>query len=108
MASRTIGGWIRQALSGRGAAAGPRIGSRVITNEGSLLGTLTALWQGTAAADSAAREDTLEVAQDGAPALYIPVSAIARVDDRGVVLAVDGTQVVARGWRLRPPWLPQS
>lgn len=112
MARKTLGAWLHHALGGRGAAgAVPRVGNSVITNEGAVLGTIAAIWSGSAATDGASHEETLGVRrseQDETDLLYIPSSAIARVSEQGVVLTVDGTQVVARGWRHRPAWLPQG
>jgi hypothetical protein len=112
MARKTIGAWIRQAFGGHGAGAqdrnGAHVGMQVITNEGVVLGTITALWRSVDATDGATHEDTLGVRrpeEDDTGLLYIPSSAIARVSEEGVTLAVDGTQVGARGWRFRPTWL---
>jgi hypothetical protein len=118
MARMTIGTWIRQAFGGqstgkqRGATGrSPYVGKQVSTNDGSVLGTITAVRLGTEASDSASHEDTLVVrgpVQNLADVLYIPSTAIARQSDQGVVLAVDAAQVTARGWRYRPAWLPQD
>lgn len=112
MARMTIGARIRQVL-GRGStnSAGPSIGNQVITNEGTVLGTITAIWKGADATDHAPHEDTLYVQrpdQEATSPLYVPAGAIARMSDQGVVLAVDGAQAIARGWRFRPGWLPQD
>jgi hypothetical protein len=81
---------------------------QVITNEGSVLGTITAVWRGVDATDGAAHEDTLGVQRpegDDTGLLYIPSGAIARLSDKGAILTVDGAQVGPRGWRFRPAWL---
>lgn len=118
MARKTIGAWIRQALGANGAGskqgpagASPYMGKQVITNEGIVLGTVTAMWRGTDATDHSSHEDTLGVQrpeQDRDGLLYIPSSAIARESAQGIVLTVDESQVGARGWRFRPEWLPQD
>jgi hypothetical protein len=112
MARKTIGAWIQQALGGqKTGTATARIGNQVITNEGTVLGTVTGVWRGADATDHAPHEDTLCVQrseQGDAALLYIPAGAIARVSDQSVVLMVDGAQVTARGWRFRPGWLPQD
>jgi len=109
MAQKTLGAWIRHALGGHSKdVVRPRIGMEVRTNDGGLLGTITALWLGAAALDDAAHEDTLGVLrQDETEAglLYIPSHAIARTATDGIVLSVDGEQVIARQWRFRPEWL---
>ncbi len=118
MARKTIGTWVRQALGGQGTgkrqgAAGPSpyLGKQVSTNDGSVLGTIISVRQGTEATDGASHEDTLVVrgpVQNLADFLYIPSAAIARQSGQGVSLTVDAAQVTARGWRYRPAWLPQD
>jgi len=110
MARKTIGSWFH-GLGGKKADAGAQIGNQVITNEGTVLGTITVMWKGADATDHATHEDTLGVRQSEHPEeslLYIPSGAIARVSDQGVVLTVDSGQVAARGWRFRPGWLAQD
>ncbi len=118
MARKTVGTWLRQTLGGQGtgkqqgaAAPSPYVGKQVSANDGSVLGTIIAVRQGTEATDGAAHEATLVVrgpVQNLADFLYIPATAIARQSDQGVILTVDATQVTARGWRYRPAWLPQD
>lgn len=112
MADRSVGAWLRHALGGKGAAAGgPRIGMAVRTSEGVEVGTITAIWRGANATDGSRQEDTMEArppAPEQGAALYVPVSAIARVEGETVALTVDGAQVAARGWRYRPGWLPRD
>jgi hypothetical protein len=113
MARMTVGAWIRQVLGGRGTGAqdrngSPRVGMQVITNEGVVLGTITAVWRGVDATDGATHEDTLGVQRtdgDDAGLLYIPSGAIARLSDKGAILTVGEAQVGPRGWRFRPTWL---
>lgn len=114
----TLGTWIRQALGRRGTAplrgtggADARIGTQVLTNDGGVLGTITAVWQGADATDGAPHDETLGVQQpehDVEGLLYIPSTAIARMSGQGVILTVDRTQVTARGWRYRPDWIPTA
>lgn len=115
MAGKGIGTWIRQALGGKAAGSGKgmdgadaRIGKHVIANEGTVIGTITAVWHGADATDHAPHEDTLGVQQpdqgDGG-LLYIPADAIARQTAQNVTLTVDRSQMVNRGWRYRPAWL---
>ncbi|HWE61105.1 MAG TPA: hypothetical protein VHB98_05290, partial [Chloroflexota bacterium] len=60
MARKTIGAWIHQALGGhKTGAATAGIGNQVLTNEGTVLGTITAVWKGADATDHASHEDTL-------------------------------------------------
>ena len=118
MASKGIGAWIRQAFGGQAAGSGKsadgadaRVGKQVSTNEGTVLGTITAVWQGTDASDHAPHEDTLGVQrpeQGDGGLLYIPASAIAREAAQSVTLMVDFSQVASRGWRFRPTWLSQD
>jgi hypothetical protein len=118
MARMSIGTWLRQALGGQGTGKhqgttgpSPYLGKQVSTNDGSVLGTIIAVRQGTGATDGATHEDTLVVrgpVQNLADLLYIPAAAIARRSDQGVILTVDAAQVTARGWRYRPAWLPQD
>jgi hypothetical protein len=104
-----IGAWVRQARGGRSKdVANPRIGMQVLMSDETVLGTITAIWPGANATDHAPHEDTLGVhrpEQTDAALLYIPSNAIARMSKDGIVLTVDGEQVVARGWRFRPGWL---
>ena len=118
MGLKNVGAWIRQALGGQGAnsnkagaGADSRIGKQVLTNEGTVIGTITAVWRGTDANDQARHEDTLGVQrpeQGEAGLLYIPSSAIANETAQNVTLMVDMSQVASRGWRFRPTWLSQD
>jgi len=118
MARMTLGARIRQAFGGKGTAsrsgkggADARLGKQVLANDGVVLGTITAVWQGADAPDGAPHEETLGVQQaeqDMNGLLYIPTTAIARMSDQGVILTVDRTQVTARGWRYRPEWIPKE
>lgn len=118
MARMTLGAWIRQAFGrpdtaprpGKGGADA-RLGRQVLANDGVVLGTITAVWQGADASDGAPHEETLGVQQseqDEKDLLFIPATAIARTSDQGVILTVDRTQVTARGWRYRPEWIPKA
>jgi hypothetical protein len=116
MERKTIGSWLRQALGGRGGAtqqgknaAGLRVGMQVMTLDGTVLGTISALWLGADATDHAAHEDTLGVVpaqQDEQGLLFVPSTAVGRVAGQNVTLTVDQTQMRARGWQYRPTWLP--
>lgn len=118
MAGKSIGAWFRQALGGQASGSGkgangadPRIGKQVIANEGTVVGTITAVWQGKDATDRAPHVDTLGVQrpeQGDGGLLYIPADAVARESAQSVALTVDLSQVVNRGWRYRPAWLTQE
>lgn len=115
MANMTIGNWIRKALGGRTGkgtnSGGSRVGKQVVANDGAVIGTITAIWQGADANDRASHEDTLGVQppdQGDGGLLYIPSSAIASETAQQVALTVDRTQVANRGWRFRPTWLSET
>lgn len=119
MESRTFGTWLRQTLGGLGKAFSrstststmPHVGMQVTTLDGTTLGTVSALWLGTAATDHAKHEDTMGVVppgQDGRGMLFIPSTAISRIAGQSITLSVDQAQVTARSWQYRPAWLPQD
>jgi hypothetical protein len=85
---------------------------QVTTLDGTVLGTVSRLWLGAAATDSAKHEDTLGIVQAGktdeSGMLFIPSTAISRITGQDIALSVDHTQVTARGWQYRPSWLPKE
>ncbi len=119
MESRTFGTWLRQTLGSLGGAmqrrgptsARPLVGMQVTTLDGTVLGTVSALWLGTAATDHVKHEDTLGVerpGQGGTGMLFVPSTAISRVTGQDIALSVDHAQVTARSWQYRPAWLPKD
>lgn len=112
MARTSVGTWFRNALGksgGNSKAKSVQPGSTVLTNTGTVMGTVASIWHGADATDGSVHEDTILVQKsDGGNdgLLYIPASAVASMTEKGVVLTVDTEQVAARGWRFRPIWMP--
>lgn len=118
METSSFSTWLRRTLGGLGGAtrrgknaAGPTVGMRVTTLDGSVLGTIAELWRGADATDHASHEDTLGVLPpelDGKAMLYVPSTAVGHVSGQDLALSVDLAQVTARGWQYRPNWLPKG